>query len=96
MDYPEAMSGAHLIDANMVPAARIAPLDAAHQEAAALASPIVAAVVPQAGGRRGRSRRDRRRRRTAQRGGEQDLSAPTMLLTAAEYRQAGLNPEWIQ
>jgi hypothetical protein len=34
------------------------------------------------------------KRRHRQRGGEQDYNAPGMLLPAAMYNDAGLNPEW--
>ena len=91
MDYADAVSGNRMIDAAMVPASATAPLDAALAEASAMA----AMSGGKRRGRKDRSRRSRSRRsRRMQRGGEQEYSAPGMLLPSAMYNDAGLNPEW--
>jgi hypothetical protein len=97
MDAAEAVSGQALLDRSMAIAARTAVLDDKFAEIRGM----------QDGGRRRRAAtrkgrkatrksRARRARRASrkQRGGEQDLSAPTMLLPSGMYKDAGLNPEW--
>jgi hypothetical protein len=98
MDAAEAASGHPLLDRSMAIAARTAVLDDKFAEIRGM----------QDGGRRRRATRKGRKARKAtkgrktrgrrasrkQRGGEQDLSAPTMLLPSGMYKDAGLNPEW--
>ena len=92
MDYTEAVSGRQLIDSSMIPAAATGPLDAAMAEARALAAMSSGKRKGRKASRRTRSRKASRK----QRGGEQEYAAPSMLLPAGMYNDAGLNPEWKQ
>ena len=100
MEYDHATSGEQLLNSSMAAAARVAPLDAAFAEIRALDAPVAG---PMQGGRRrrGASRKSRksrkgRKQRGGQYGGQQDISAPSMLLDSRMYKDAGLNPEWKQ
>jgi hypothetical protein len=84
MDFANATSGQPMLDRSMAVAARTAILDDKMAEIRGM----------QDGGRRRKSRKSRKGRK--QRGGQQELSQPTMLLPAAMYKEAGLNPEWKQ
>jgi hypothetical protein len=97
MEYDRATSGEQLLNSSMAAAARVAPLDAAFAEIRALDAPVAGPM--QGGRKRAASRKASRKSRKAsrkQRGGQQNISAPTMLLDSGMYKNAGLNPEWKQ
>ena len=105
MDFAEATSGQPMLDRSMAVAARTAILDDKMAEirgmqdggrrSKARKSRAARAARKSAKGRSARKSRKSRKSRK-QRGGQQELSQPTMLLPAAMYKEAGLNPEWKQ